>query len=171
MVASKWTSWCCSIIALSTSRFPTSFQFITRDQGIKKPQLAGWSHVLRILHIDPITDFLILLCIQGSFLHTTIPFLNGFIEVYFVDQNIVHLGKSNKWSVSKYLGIAPSPNTSGNTFSSHRKHCSCSFPHHHFQLWATTGLISTSLHNGLHSSPDKSRFPFSDVSSSLCLLI
>lgn len=110
----------------------------------------------------------------GKFLPITIPFINRFIEIYFIDQKIAHLGYFYEWSVSKCLGCTPSPRPGRNIISSPTKHYSCSSPalfSPDFYLWATTGLISPPHHDGLHSSPDRSRFPFSAVSSSVYLLI
>lgn len=164
MVTSHPMSWCCSIIAPGTSRFPASFQFRTGGPG-KRGTTAGWL-VTCSAHLEYWPN--------GWFLLITIPFINRFIEIYFIDQKIAHLGYFYEWSVCKCLGCTPSPQPGRNIISSPTKHSSCSSPSlfsPDFYLWATTGLISTPHHDGLHSSPDRSRFPFSAVSSSVYLLI
>lgn len=64
----------------------------------------------------------------GKFLSITIPFINKFIEIYFIDQKIVHLGDFYEWSVRKCLGCTPSPQSGRNIISSPTKHSPCSSP-------------------------------------------
>lgn len=67
-------------------------------------------------------------CVYRKFLSITIPFINKFIETYFIDQKIAHLGYFYEWSVSKCLGCTPSPQSDRNIISSPTKHSPCSSP-------------------------------------------